>query len=214
MNREELLKELEPLTHDARTVRMIELGRLANEGGTQAGEVAATLHALEQGGFYERRLALVSCFSSRDGARVLRYLSDPSRMLRSLAARLVMVACDDDQTQAALEAVAPKLRTRLLRRLVKLGRSNAIDLYLAGMEARGELGLERALAFGSEAFVKPRLEKTLPHAGAGHRTRKPVPHHQGSPRSLRLRAKRGGTREGVERIRNGSFSTLGSLSVL
>lgn len=53
MTPDELLQQLEPLTHDARMRRMVEIGRLA----TRDTSVAATLNALENGGFYERWLA-------------------------------------------------------------------------------------------------------------------------------------------------------------
>lgn len=79
------MKELEPLTHDARMRRMLEVGRQA----AQDAVVAAALTALEQGGFYERWLALQSCFGSRDGAHALRALVDPSRSIRGLALLLL-----------------------------------------------------------------------------------------------------------------------------
>src|SRR5687767_8203566 len=100
MTRDELLHELESLTHDGRMRRMVEIGRDAATDGTDE----ATLSECERGGHYERRLALQSCFGSRDGARVVRSLSDPSRLLRSLALRLAILVCDDAQLQQTLLA--------------------------------------------------------------------------------------------------------------
>src|SRR5919197_2120514 len=78
-----LLRELEPLRHVERVRRMVEIGRRA----------AALVAALESGGTYERWLALVSCFGSRDAAHALRALTDSSRLVRGLAITLVPLLC-------------------------------------------------------------------------------------------------------------------------
>jgi hypothetical protein len=88
---EELLAEVEPLSHAARVRRMVEVGRLAATDPT----VSATLAELERRGHYERYLALQACFGSRDGAHALRAITDPSRGLRALATALVPLLCDD-----------------------------------------------------------------------------------------------------------------------
>jgi len=111
-----LLRSLAGLTHDARMRRMVEVGRLAAVDGS----VAATLAALEQQGFYERSLALQSCYGSRDGAHVVRAMSDPSSSIRALASQLLPMACDDTQVEEALEVV-PDLEQALDRGLALAG---------------------------------------------------------------------------------------------
>ncbi len=74
MSAADLLHELEPLTHDARIRRMVELGRAA---AAHDPAVAATLEALSRGGVHERMLALHACHGSRDGAHAVRAASDP-----------------------------------------------------------------------------------------------------------------------------------------
>jgi hypothetical protein len=88
MNPETLLRELEPLTHGARMRRMVEVGLQA----TTDSEVAAAIHALEQRGPYERRLALQSCYGSRDGAHVLRAVADSYHAIRGQAIVLAPLA--------------------------------------------------------------------------------------------------------------------------
>ena len=65
-----LLRELEPLTHDARARRLVEVGRLSRGDP----RVADTLAQLERGGWYERSLSLRACHGSRDVGRLLRGL--------------------------------------------------------------------------------------------------------------------------------------------
>ncbi len=113
MTPSQLLKELEPLTHDGRVRRMVEVGRLASTDSSGAD----TLDSLERGTFYERRLALVSCFGSRDGSRVLRAIDDASRHIRGLARRLVPLACDDRGTIQALDALRSRERRALCKHL-------------------------------------------------------------------------------------------------
>ena len=80
MSPAELLYELEPLTHDARIRRMVELGRMAAHDPA----VVATLGALGRGGTFERMLrALHACHGTRDGALAARTTSsDPYALIR------------------------------------------------------------------------------------------------------------------------------------
>ncbi|HVF11195.1 MAG TPA: hypothetical protein VNA16_10350, partial [Abditibacteriaceae bacterium] len=161
MTREELLHELESLTHDARMSRMVEIGRSA----TTDASVEATLSELECGGHYERRLALQSCFGSRDGARVVRALDDLSRLLRGLALRLAILVCDDAQLQQVLLAAPFKRRRALLQKAVKRRRHAAIDAFLETLTETEERDLERLLPYGSAAFVSRHLELLRRRAG-------------------------------------------------
>src|SRR5262249_14908002 len=130
---DELLRQIEPLSHAARTRRMVELGRHAATDPA----VAATLDALEGGDWYARRLALQSCFGSRDGARVVRAIGDPSRIVRGLAVALAPLTCDDRQAETAVLAAPRAVRRALLRRLVHRGRRGPIDALLDRLAARG-----------------------------------------------------------------------------
>src|SRR5881409_838179 len=141
MTPEGLLRELEPLAHDSRMRRMVEVGRLAASDAS----VAATIAALEQGEFYQRWLALQACFGSQDGAHVARALRDPSRAIRGLAARLAALCCGDEQLPAALAGAPFAQRRTLLRRLLKRNRRAPIDTFLERLAATGDADLPRLL---------------------------------------------------------------------
>src|SRR5690348_3847645 len=89
MTENELLDQLETLSHIERVRAMIALGR---RGDAESRQLNA---ALERGDFYQRFLALYSCFGSGDQAHVLRALADPSRLIRGLAIRLAVLGLDN-----------------------------------------------------------------------------------------------------------------------
>jgi branched-chain amino acid transport system ATP-binding protein len=62
-----VLTELRALSHNGRVARMVALGRAAATDK----KTRALLDELARGEVFERRLVLKSCFTSRDGARVL-----------------------------------------------------------------------------------------------------------------------------------------------
>lgn len=161
MTPDELLHDLEFLTHDARMGRIVEIGRSA----TLDANAAATLDALEQGDFYSRGLALQSCNGSRDGARALRAFTDSSRAIRTLAVALLPLLGDDAQMQTALEAAPFKQRRALLRELYKRRRHTIIDNFLDTLAARGDEQLLRLLPFGSPEVVTRHLEQMLHQLG-------------------------------------------------
>jgi hypothetical protein len=163
MTTDTLLRELEPLAHDARMRRMVKVGRLA---AGDAG-VDAVVAALEQGGFYERWLALQSCFGSGDGAHALRALADPSRSIRGLALLLLPLIGDDTQVQAALERASFPQRRILLRRLYRRRRHAPIDAFLTTLVSRGDERLGALLPFGSPERVGRHLEQALERADQG-----------------------------------------------
>ncbi|MDQ2799871.1 MAG: hypothetical protein M3Y13_09530, partial [Armatimonadota bacterium] len=144
-----MLQEFESLPHDGRVQRMVELGRQAAADP----DVVALLDEMEKGGFYERFLALHSCFGSRDGSRVVRALSDPSRRMQGLARRLLTVVGSDSDVAAALGSLSPRNLPGVLRRLFKRGRQSAIDAFLASLPADEEERLARLVAFGSAEVV-------------------------------------------------------------
>ncbi|HVU70287.1 MAG TPA: hypothetical protein VHD63_24375, partial [Ktedonobacteraceae bacterium] len=131
MTAEQLLQELETLTHAARIRRMVDVGR-ATIHDPQA---AATVAILEQGEFYERFLALHACFGNHDEAHVLRALTDPSRIIRGVAIRLVPLACDEAQQRQALALVPSDGRRSFLWQLRHHGQSMIIDEFLEQLVA-------------------------------------------------------------------------------
>ena len=82
MNSKQLLQTLEPMTHGDRVRHMIQMGQQSR----QDANIADTLNQLAQGNFYERYLALQSCYSSRNIQIVTRSLVDPSRQIRATGA--------------------------------------------------------------------------------------------------------------------------------
>src|SRR5436305_8495065 len=127
MNVGDLLRDLSPLSHDDRMRRMAELGRRSVTDSQAAGAT----DDLEKGGFYERLLALQSCYGSRDGARALRALSDPSRTIQNRALKVIVLFGDDAQVEEALQAARPGQRLTLLRLLRRSRRPGPADGFLA-----------------------------------------------------------------------------------
>ncbi|MBI2392016.1 MAG: hypothetical protein HYV09_20660 [Deltaproteobacteria bacterium] len=115
-----------------------------------------------------RFLAGYACFSDRDGARVLRMLSDDSRRVRGIAMVVAPLACDDEQACEALH-VAWSLRGEraLLRRMRRRGRSAPIDRFLERLAAEGHLvDLVDHLPFGTEPVVRRWLHHGLERPSA------------------------------------------------
>ena len=135
VNRVQLLAELRSLSHDARVTRMIALGRAARSDK----KAQALLNELWSGEVYERRLVLKSCFASRDGARVLDAVVDPSRLVRGAARKLVALCCDDAQTVSALQKTyAVRQHLPILLALHHRGRRLPIDQFLTWLAGRPE----------------------------------------------------------------------------
>src|ERR1051326_7716572 len=147
MTTEELVYQLESLTHAARVQAMLELGR-RNDA-----ESAALIAALEQGGFFERWMALYTCFGSQDSAHVRRALTDQSRIIRGLAIRLLPLVCDAAQLQSALGDAAPQVRLPLLWKLRQQVHQPIIDRFLEAMAEQHDPQRYAVLPFGSPALV-------------------------------------------------------------
>lgn len=148
----DLIARLEIATHAERIREMMAQGRLSRADA----QAAATLAELAaSGNFYERLLALHACYATRDGETVLRFLDDPSRILRGSALRLVPLACTDEQVVSVLQAALPKVRLVLLRRLRKQKRTDAIDNFLGWLAADDDaVTLGELLVYGSPNFVR------------------------------------------------------------
>src|SRR5688572_20575942 len=95
MNADALLADLEPLTHNARIKRMIDLGRASARGDEKIRALLAELRASPDA--YARLLGLHAASGAQDGAPVLAAINDPSRIVRRTAARLAAVLCSDAQ---------------------------------------------------------------------------------------------------------------------
>lgn len=160
MDKTQFLKELDGLTHSARIQRMVELGR-ASQADASA---RALIDSLEEGDVYERFLATESCFGSRDGARLLRRVSDPSALVRGSVIPIIPLACDDAQVQAALALQSPKLRRKTITYLVKHKRQAPVDAYLESV-AETDPDLNKLLAYGSPALISRFLDSSLKTAG-------------------------------------------------
>lgn len=161
MNPNKLVRQLESLTHDERMRRMIEVGRrIATDSST-----TAILDSLEFGGFYERLLALQSCYGSGDSARVLRALNDPSRTIRTRAIALLALLGDDSQILTALDTLPFKLRRSLLRSLLKRRRRAIVDTFLDRLASENDEQLTRLLPFGSPEVANRHLDRLLDRGG-------------------------------------------------
>jgi len=163
MNRETLLAELEHLTHVARMHRMVHEGRASISDSN----IRKMIEEFAGGGFYERGLCLQSCYGSRDGNHVLLSLSDPSRILRGLAIRLVALICDDDQVLQAFSIVTTRsARRKLICRMAQRRRFDVVDEYLRRMLADQNSDVNELVSYGSPEFVKVFLEAYGEHQAA------------------------------------------------
>src|SRR4051794_11486453 len=153
MTPEVLLEELEPLTHADRVRRLVSLGRRATDA--DAAETIARLEAADD--TYARFLALLTCFTSLDGAHVLRALEDASRLVRGKARRLAPLVCTDAQLEQALARARPREVGPLLRRLRRAHRQPPIDAFVAALVAAQHVDAPRWLAFASADVVERHL---------------------------------------------------------
>ena len=157
MTPSQMLQELAPMKHNTRIGRVIELGHQVG-AGTNAAMIIA---AWEQGDFYERWLALYTCYGSRDGEHVLRALSDSSGVISGLACKLSVLLCDDVQLQKALALVPARQQTTILRELYKRQRFASIDTFLQTLAAQGaNTLLLKLLGFGSAPVVTQYIEQS------------------------------------------------------
>jgi HEAT repeat protein len=149
MTIEELLQECETLTYDGRAERMARLGQLA----VTDQNIAQTLAELAQGDVYQRMLATLACYGSRDSGQVLRSLTDVSRLIRARATRLVALVCSDAEVQQALELLSPDFKYALVRALLQRRRQEALNLYLETLAARNDPFFKEILFTSSRELV-------------------------------------------------------------
>ena len=157
MNPQPLLRELTDLPVAARMKRLTELGR--DQAAT------ATLSRWERGDGFERRLALQSCYGSRDGARVARMASDKSRLTRNLALTISSEVCDLAQLQQIFAPLGDKSRRHLLVTLIRKNRRAEIDALIEGARERGE-NWQLLLSLGSLALIERHFAQAFAAANA------------------------------------------------
>ncbi len=158
-----LLQDLEPLPHGERMRRVVEWGQRARIEPA----IASLLSCWAEGSFYERQLALKSCFGTGDSAIAEAALTDPSRALRAMAVETVAKVGDD----AALARTWPKLsarkRAELVRHLHRARRQAPIDVYLERGVREGDPAVAALLPFGSPEVVGQHLEAVNAHMSLG-----------------------------------------------
>lgn len=153
----DLLERFEVIPHSDRVREMVRIGKtLPSEG-----RAAAVQADLQTGGTYERFLLLHSAYGSRDGALVLRFLEDESRLLRGLATALVAQICTDEQAASALQTVPPKARLVLIRNLRRARRSSAIDSYVQTLTAGSESEWSEWIPYCSQELARELLPRVV-----------------------------------------------------
>jgi hypothetical protein len=162
MTPKKLLQILESLNHADRTKQMVEWGQRSQTDPN----VAATLYQLSRGNFYERYLALQSCFGSRNQTFITQSLSDPSQCIRTLAFRLMALFGEDAIVLAALETIPSKLRRKLLYRLYRRGRQAIVDQCLNQTATTNTEELIDVLSFGSSHVVNQHIHLLLERGGS------------------------------------------------
>jgi hypothetical protein len=173
MTVQELLQELETLTHAQRMRHMVELGRASVQDPTNA----QLLLQMEQDDFYQRWLAIHACYGSRDAAHIQRASNDSSRLIRLATLKLAPLVCNDEQVLLILRQLGPDLLAPMLRNLRKRKRYAVIDTFLAGLV--NEPFFYRLFAFGSPDFVARFAEQFWQgsHPGNWHRLARSHPEH-------------------------------------
>jgi hypothetical protein len=164
-----LLADLETATYDHRVQRMVALGRQARTDAA----AAAVLQALAAEDFYERQMALLACYGSRDGAPVLAALADQSRLLRGLALSLVAKVCTDEQASLAFGSLTRQTQPKLLRNLRQRGRPAVVDAVLTELAGRAVFVRQQQLYH----FSRPALSYGI-QVNAGRRLVAQQPAHQ------------------------------------
>ncbi len=157
------MQELQDLAHPERTQRMVALGRAAKTDSAVKGLLDQLWATEGDAGAYARRLVLKSCYGSRDGARVLALLSDPSRLLRGGARKLVALCCDDAQATQALQTTwYVRQHLPLLARLWTARRLAAIDAFLDWLAQQpGDTRIADCVPYGSRPAIERHLAAAL-----------------------------------------------------
>ncbi len=160
-NLEKLINSLESLTYRDRILEIIKLGRREKSDPG----VVTLINDLQAGNYYERLLALYSCYGSYKGERVLTAIKDNSRSIRNKAIDLISLVGSEAQILAALEIVNFKQRRVLFKYLRKRNRLTVIDSFLIKLIERKDERVDRLLIYGTAEIVNRNLDLILERAG-------------------------------------------------
>lgn len=144
------LRDLEKISHDERTRRMVDLGRRISVDS----KAAQIIESLSQLGFYERLLALRSCYGSKNATQAIKALSDPSNLIKQQALKLVILYCTDEQVAETLHVLPAKLRPKLLGQLQNRRRFAALDRFVAELSQRDPATAAPLIPYASSAAVR------------------------------------------------------------
>ena len=100
-NSQKPINSFESLTHRDRILEIIKLGK--KEASDP--DVVTLIDDLQRGNYYQRLLALYSCYGSYNGERVLIAVEDNSRSIRNKAIDLIAVVGSDTQVLTALKII-------------------------------------------------------------------------------------------------------------
>jgi len=135
----QLLQELDAISHAGRVRRMALLGRDA--AGTK--QLNNLLDELQGGDTYEQMLGLFASIAARDGNRVLTILQSESVLLRNYAAPACWAVTDDEALAAVVLKAAPDTRKRLIKAIAKQRRTALAEKLFP--EIRAKFGADLAV---------------------------------------------------------------------
>ena len=161
-NIEKLINSLESLNYCDRIAAMIKLGKKEK---TEP-EVATLIDDLQQGNYYERLLALYSCYGSYNGERVLTTIKDTSRSLSNKAIDLITVVGNDEQILTAIESINYKQCRNLFKYLRTRNRQAIIDNCLHKLIAQENTAIDKLLPYGTAEIVNRHINRILEKAGS------------------------------------------------
>lgn len=151
MKRDQLLQDLFSQTHAHRMRRMVEVGRASQTNP----QLQKLLEELERGDWAERGLALQACYGSRDSRRAARGLTENSRQLRGLAARLVVILCTDAEAHQAVSGLPnDSARVEILRLFRRHRRTSIVDHWISRWCDEGNRAALALLPCGSPECVR------------------------------------------------------------
>ena len=155
------IENLENLTYCTRLKEIIKLGKKEKKDSN----IVSLIDNLQAGNYYERLLALYSCYGSYNGERVLTAIKSNFRSIRNKALDLISIVGSDAQVLNALEIVNFKQRFILFRYLRKRKRLAVIDSYLTKLIEQKDARMARLLIYGTAEIVNCHLERILDRAG-------------------------------------------------
>lgn len=170
----ELTMKVEPLAHRGRMRQIVWLGmasgrrecadqqinaELMKVDGNVAASIKSCFDLMDSGDFFERYLALYSCFGSRDSARAVRGLGDKSSIIRRVATKIAPVVCEDSDMLELLETGSFERRQRLIHGLRHCRRIEVIDKFLSTIQDSSPDDFARLLPFAGDSMIEKEWSK-------------------------------------------------------